>query len=147
MWMNRTSGVTVNEGSHGGSSRDPVQDFWHERRRWVGADLVLQLERLCGCGENGSDSVTRKGKGREDDRQISKEGISCWLSLDSVKRTTHKPLLPSNSRIPLPGHGTPRASNTNHTSPSPLYCQPFLLFFPSAKFLFVCLFTCTSSPA
>ena len=43
----------------------------------MGVDLVLQLERFCVCGENGSDSVTREGKEREDDRQRSKEGISC----------------------------------------------------------------------
>lgn len=35
--------------------------------------LVLQLERFRVCGENGSDSVTREGKEREDNRQRSKK--------------------------------------------------------------------------
>ena len=90
--------------------------------------LALPLERLRVCGENGSDDCSQR----------SKEGIFCCLCQDSVKRSTHKPLLPPSSRILLPGHGTPRACSAKHTSPSALYCQPFL-FSPSVKFLFVCL--------
>lgn len=134
-----------NEGSGGRSSSGPPQPSGRSEgwNRWVGVDqlLVLQLERpivFFFCGENGSD-WGREGKGKKADKDL-KESISWCLPWDSGKRTTHKPLRPPNSRIPLPGHDTPQTPSAKHTSP-PLCCHSFPLFFLFSLYQFLC-FVC-----
>ena len=116
-------------------------------RRWVGVDqlLVLQLERptvflfFCFLWRE-QQWLGRERKGKKADKNL-KESISCCLTWDSGKRTTHKPLRPPNSRIPLQGHDTPKAPSAKHTPP-PLCWHFFLLFFPFSLCQFVCFVFC-----